>query len=599
MKTRFSRHCVSKAGYALLTTLVFAGVSIVILATTLSWTSSSSRVTERNNSYNRAVAAAEADVESVLARMHRDWLNKSFDPNNLNPYRVTVATTYMPSGWPLEYQFSDTNGVFDRTTVFGGAQSVSTNIDPQLPGLYGMMIPCRVASVARHVGTSVFDAAAGVQQDIQLLAIPIFQFEAFYSLDMEINPGPVMQITGKVHGNADMYLAPQAGLEFVDAVETVGHVHYNRMTNDPAFGSSKVMPVFDLKGKGIDNPLEGAGALILPIGTNNAPSEVVKILDHPPLGEDPLSPLGAERFYNKVDIVITTDQFGQVSVKPGRWDPLDPPLDGDVTNTTPHSFSFITTTNVFYDQRELKSVKVTEIDVGQFNKWLTNTAPNSGLALNNKKKLTYTNANLNSIYIEDLRPGSSSLLTGVRVVGGQFLPQDGLTIATARPLYVKGHYNAPTPGSTSTANTKPAALIGDSITVLSKGWNDANSNNGPSSTRTALDNTVNAAFLAGIVQTTNVGGIKYYSGGLENFPRFLENRSGKTFTYNGSMVVMFPSRYATNWWVGPSSSTYYQAPGRNWAFDKNFLSLMKLPPCTPQARELKRGQWQTIAANSP
>jgi hypothetical protein len=596
MKTRLSRYSVFEAGYALLTTLVFAGISIVILATTLNWTSSSSRVTERNNSYNRAVNAAEADVESVIARMHHDWLNKSFDPNFLTPYRLTVATTYMPSGWPLDYRFTDTNGIADRTTVVSGSQSVSTNIDPQLPGLYGMTIPCQVASLARHVGTSVFDAAAGVQQNFQLVAIPIFQFEAFYSLDMEINPGPVMQITGKVHGNADMYLAPQAGLEFVDAVETVGQVHYNRMTNDPAFGSGKVMPVFDLAGKGIDNPLEGAGALILPIGTNNAPTEVVKILDHPPLGEDPLSPLGAERFYNKVDLIVTTDQYGQVSVKPGRWDPLDPPLNGDITNTTPPSFSFITTSNVFRDQRELKDVQVTEFDVGAFNKWLTNTGPNSGFALNNKKKLTYTNANLNSVYIEDLRSGSSSLLIGVRVSNGQFLPDDGLTVATARPLYVMGNYNAPTPGSANTANTKPASLVGDSISVLSGNWADANSWSANCMSRTAANDTVNAAFLAGIVQTTNVGGIKYYSGGLENFPRFLENWSGKTFTYNGSMVVMFPSRYATNWWVGPSSATYYQAPGRNWAFDKNFLSLMKLPPCTPQARELKRGQWQTIAA---
>jgi len=101
MKTR--HQTAFQAGYALLTVLIFASVSILILATTLSWTSGSSRVTERNNAYNRAVSAAEASVESVIARMDRDFLNHSIDYNNLTPYRLTVPTTYMPTGWPLDY----------------------------------------------------------------------------------------------------------------------------------------------------------------------------------------------------------------------------------------------------------------------------------------------------------------------------------------------------------------------------------------------------------------------------------------------------------------------------------------------------------------
>jgi hypothetical protein len=494
----------------------------------------------------------------------------------------------MPIGWPLQYQFSDTNGVFNHTTVAAGAQVNTNNVDPHLPGLYGMVVPCRVASWARRNSSIGYNVDAGVQQDFQLVAIPIFQFEAFYSLDLEINPGPTMQITGKVHGNADMYLAPQAGLEFVDAVETVGKVYYYRMTNDPQYGSSKVPPVFDIK----DNPTEGASSLTLPIGTNNAPTEVVKVLDVPPLGEDPLSPLGANRYYNQVDLIVTV-ATGFVSVKPGLWDPLDPPLPGDITNGV---YSFITTTNPpFTDQREGKKVQVTEFDVNLFYKWMTNTAPKSGSVLNNKK-IVATLKNLNSVYIDDQRNGPIGTLTAVRVVNGRTLPPDGLTVATARPLYVKGDYNAPTLGSANTANTKPASLVGDSITVLSSAWDDTKSGSANCSTRPANADTVNAAFLAGIVQTTNVNTIKHYSGGLENFPRFLEDWGGKTFTYNGSMVVMFPSRYATGWWVGPSSATYYQAPGRVWAFDKNFLVLQKLPPCTPWARKISRGQWTTIAA---
>jgi hypothetical protein len=202
------------------------------------------------------------------------------------------------------------------------------------------------------------------------------------------------------------------------------------------------------------------------------------------------------------------------------------------------------------------------------------------------------NQQLNSVYIDDQRPGSSGVLRAIRIADGILLPPDGLTVATPRPLYVEGNFNAPnlTVGSTDTSKTRPASLVGDAISVLSKNWDDganiSNNNHGAGNT------TVNAAFLAGIVPTT----VGHYSGGLENFPRFLENWSGITLTYNGSMVVMFPSRYATGYW---GSSSYYTPPNRAWAFDLNFLQLNRLPPCTPGVRKLKRGQWTTIAAAVP
>jgi hypothetical protein len=80
---------------------------------------------------------------------------------------------------------------------------------------------------------------------------------------------------------------------------------------------------------------------------------------------------------------------------------------------------------------------------------------------------------------------------------------------------------------------------------------------------------------------------------VENFPRFLEKWSGRTLTYNGSMVVMFPSAVATaNWRYG---GPVYEAPARNWAFDVNFLDPSKLPPGTPAVRAMIRSRWATVA----
>jgi len=139
MRISITRPTSPEAGYALALAIVFAGVSLIILASTLSWTSSGVRVTGRNNAYNRAVSAAEASVESVVARMDRDFLNKSLDKslllNDLSAYRQTTAATYLTNDWPQEYLFTDTNGAPFRTTVIVGAGNYAQNVDPDLPGL--------------------------------------------------------------------------------------------------------------------------------------------------------------------------------------------------------------------------------------------------------------------------------------------------------------------------------------------------------------------------------------------------------------------------------------------------------------------------------
>jgi hypothetical protein len=149
-----------------------------------------------------------------------------------------------------------------------------------------------------------------------------------------------------------------------------------------------------------------------------------------------------------------------------------------------------------------------------------------------------------------------------------------------------------TSSGSDTLHTKPASLVGDAVTVLSNGWSDsANATSSKGNLHDATGTTVNAAFLAGIVPTS----ANSYSGGVENFPRFLENWSGDTLTYNGSMVVMFYSKIATGLWVG--TGTYYNPPVRNWSFDNNFLNPNKMPPGTPAFRVLVRGDWLTLGRN--
>jgi hypothetical protein len=555
----------SQAGYALLLALVFVGVSLLLLTSLLQWTSGNTMVTDRNNAYNRAVGAAEAATEIALSHIARDFINQSYDPVNLGIYRSLVPT----NDWAAEYEFSNGDGAANQTWVDSSPTMVLTNLDSQFAGLYGQVYVCSTRANAKSLSTTYSNLAVAVRQDFQLASIPIFQFAIYYAMDLEINPIPPMKVTGKVHGNADIYTSPGNMLEFVNTVGAVGKIYHHRHPNDPN-PSSVFIPVYDSLHQ------EKVSSLTLPIGTNHSPAAAPAILDAPPPGESPASTLGKQRYYNKAELLIlVSDANVTIQIrKPGGFD------NSPATVSWTNAEVFISTNKVFFDQREGDYMKISEIDVAKFRTWAASDATViSKLGSGNPP---------NVIYVADNRSPAA-----VRLVNTATLPSSrGLTVATPHPLYVKGDFNAFDP--------KPASLVGDSITILSSAWDDAQSAASLNSRTAAVNTTVNAAFLAGIVPTTNSGGIKHYSGGVENFPRLLEDWSHAWFTYNGSMVVMFPSRYATNYWVSPDDANpYYKRPIRNWAFDMNFLNWNKLPPATPQVQKLVRGQWNVVAAASP
>ena len=276
------------------------------------------------------------------------------------------------------------------------------------------------------------------------------------------------------------------------------------------------------------------------------------------------------------------------------------------TNVKYAGWSFVTNV-AFWDYRESDTVQAVQIDVAAFGRWLTNALPGGGTNWNNVG-FQEKGHGINSIYVYNSVPLNNSILPAVRVINGAQLPYThgaagtiyvnyftaGLTVATPMPIYVLGNYNNQTSSAhvssgTDTTYTYPAALMGDAITILSTSWND-NWNAGITlSSRNAGSTTLNAACLEGIVQSVTAGGTKHYSGGLENFLRLSESWSGDTLTYNGSIVVMFPSIYATNYWIQPG--TYYDVPTRHWGFDSNFTQQAKLPPLAPQVKQVVRGQW--------
>jgi hypothetical protein len=86
--------------------------------------------------------------------------------------------------------------------------------------------------------------------------------------------------------------------------------------------------------------------------------------------------------------------------------------------------------------------------------------------------------------------------------------------------------------------------------------------------------------------STNAYGDNAYSGGAENFPRFLEDWSASTLTYYGSMVELYQSKYSTGEW---GKANVYVPPTREWYFDNNFK--ITPPPGSLMLFSYVKGQW--------
>lgn len=195
---------------------------------------------------------------------------------------------------------------------------------------------------------------------------------------------------------------------------------------------------------------------------------------------------------------------------------------------------------------------------------------------------------------------------GVRLVNGSLgnLPVrpdnnlGGFTLAAEEPAYILGNYNADNAGFGDPHSE--AAVMGDTVTLLSNNWSDLNSFTSPASVagRTAATTYYRVAIATGkninFPQPGFAGVPQDFGtdGGVHNFLRYLENWGGATLNYRGSMVSLFYSQYATG--VFKCCGTVYSPPTRNYAFDTDFLDLSKLPPGTPKFRDIVNVGFQQV-----
>ena len=133
----------------------------------------------------------------------------------------------------------------------------------------------------------------------------------------------------------------------------------------------------------------------------------------------------------------------------------------------------ITTNQSFQDNREQSPVRITTLDISKITK-------NSG-AQRNKTGDPFNG----SVYLYDPSAAGNGIgaKRGFRLKSGAFIPTNGLTVASANPVYIQGDFNTGTnPPSNSGDPTKPQAagytrqpcsVMADAVNILSNSWNDA------------------------------------------------------------------------------------------------------------------------------
>jgi Tfp pilus assembly protein PilX len=555
---------------------LFALLALSILGLSLLTVASNDFTIARNwRDYTQALYAADAGAEAGASSL------RALVQTSPAPQDADLAGIAAPALSDRNLRFSSFQ-VRRQRTAPPYAYSTTLASGP-FAGLSALVTDYVVTATVVNAASS---ASSTVNQGLQYVQVPLFQFGVFYGkgVDLEMAPGQAMTMNGRVHSNSNIYMGADTGgsLAFNSYITTSGKVWRKIKRdslypwhNDPTIldpnnvshalnfdhdyqagftqkwsGDGWKNQALSVFGGRLKDSAMGITDIVPPIpelfqNPDNPDQVAHELIEMPKAGDS--AALSAAKLYSQAGLRIVD---GVATDKSGR--PVTLPVGTLATKS-------------FYDKREGKTMTVTEVNIAV----LGATAPANGL-----------------LYV------GSTTGNAVRLVNGSKLPNQGLTVVSQNPVYVQGDYNTKdTNGnlrtdSTPVANQIPAAILADAITVLSNNWGPNNSDTkgaNATSTRPASDTTVNAAFATGpSAESTSGTG----NGQLENLIRFLEDWSGgKSLHYKGSLVALWHSQQVTGAWNG----TYYSPPRRDWAYDTLFNTTP--PPGTPSGVITQKGAW--------
>ncbi len=544
----------SQDGFAALIALLLIGMLTLLGIVALSTSEDEMNIAGNQMREVRAFYAAEAGLEQAAAQLQDEYTQTGRPP------------TTMPSGT------DSLNGcVVNFATVQDSAASGNRTLTSgTLEGLHALVTSFRVTDTAVNVDDR---SRVAMSQSFETALVPIFQFAIFYGTELEIAPGPTMNLLGRVHTNGDLFLQAGNTLNVDSYMTAAGEIFHGRKPGCPAGTSNGDVNIKDTDGSYItmrdgggwldandgywyDTSVSRWGGRVqdsnhgqeeLNVPLNGAEDDAHKLIE--PGDGNP------DSYEHKSTLKIVNDT---------AWMAFDTTW-VDVTDSLIDRGILTVTANKFYDTRQ--AVWVDSYDLNLERMYDSTFTPS----------ITGTSQNFEPsngvIYFSS--DDTASNYPALRLWGADEL-DDGLTVVSYNPMYTWGDYNS--------VNKQPAAIMADAITFLSDQWDDNKSSWSLNSRNLPVATTVNTCYLTGNTVTSNTA----YNGGFENLPRFLENWSGRDFNWLGSAVNLWQSRIADERW---GKSNVYNPPNRNWFYDPDLDDPSNLPPETPVVRIFQRTGW--------
>lgn len=600
----------ASSGSSLVVVALTIATLAVIVGVTLDYSSNVNRLVQRTTTLQTAVSAADATVEKLFTNWRAICRATPTTPLATNAFSSISLPSSSDLNLPNSGNFSkaganaDLSDEYDANysvsnvkivAVDGTLQSLATaaTAPPPAVGMAQTGVVNTTSASYNYVASADVtlptlrgNVVAKVRRVFSKQQLSPWNWAIFYVDPLEIHPGAPMTVTGWVNTNSNLYTAHNT-LIFADKVTYASDWFINFMPGDgqhpetPTNPSwlSNLPPARDLAMQpfGMDST-----AIFSTTDTNPNNDSYHELIEVPTAGYT--DPMVSSRYWDQASVIIKVDAGNNVTIG-------SPNSNGTITvfnSSNPLYQMFngaITTNQSIQDNRETASIRLVTLDISQIENNTSGLSP------------TYKSSAFNGIvYIYD-SSNTPSTRRGVRILNGTKIPSMGLTIASGNPIYIQGNFNTggnpasngspgdPTNPQVAGYTRAPCSILADAVNILSGSWNDANSSAGTSS-RVASNTTVNTAILGGIIPTAAPGGDGSYSGGAENFPRFLEDWSHAVFTYYGSMVELYNSKQSIGEWGKPN---VYVPPTRRWYFDSNFR--VNPPPGTLMVYSYMKGQW--------
>ena len=218
-------------GVALITALmILVLVSAIVVG--MSWmVMSDQRLGGNNQSRELAFYGAEAGMEKLTT----DVANQFATSGALTAGNVATITALPPTGLSgITYVNAAGGSTYNLTFVpdaFGNPTTNNATILPPSPyaGMQGLITPFTLAVAAQNTATG---AEVKLTRQVQVVAIPVFQFGIYSDSDLSFFNGPSFSFGGRTHTNGNLWLSPNQGPLFLgDKVTVVGQVIRTNLEN--------------------------------------------------------------------------------------------------------------------------------------------------------------------------------------------------------------------------------------------------------------------------------------------------------------------------------------------------------------------------------